>query len=67
MYPSLVDIDSGFPDEGIRGLLERGHNVSGECFHTSSVNVLHSMDSTRYTQDYECYTGDFGKERYYIW
>jgi gamma-glutamyltranspeptidase/glutathione hydrolase/leukotriene-C4 hydrolase len=42
LFPSLVDIDSGYPDNGIQALVDRGHNVSGEklCFRVTSNDSL---------------------------
>jgi gamma-glutamyltranspeptidase / glutathione hydrolase / leukotriene-C4 hydrolase len=32
LFPTIVYIDEGYPDDGIASLVERGHNITGERF-----------------------------------
>jgi len=50
LYPALVDVDSGYPDEGIQGLIDRGHNVSVQDIHriTSDVQGILVRNRTIY-------------------
>jgi gamma-glutamyltranspeptidase/glutathione hydrolase/leukotriene-C4 hydrolase len=40
LYPTYVDVDSNYPEEGIRALKERGHNVTGESEIYVSSNAV---------------------------
>ena len=40
LLPTIVDIDNGYPKDGIRGLIDRGHNISGGQFLALSHSVL---------------------------
>jgi len=50
LFPSVVEVDSGYPDEGIQALVDRGHNVSVLDIHriTSVVQGILVKDGTIY-------------------
>jgi gamma-glutamyltranspeptidase/glutathione hydrolase/leukotriene-C4 hydrolase len=49
LFPTVVEVDNGYPDEGIQALVDRGHNVSGEKF---SVTQLHSLQRDSFVLQY---------------
>jgi len=50
LFPTLVDIDSGYPDDGIQALVDRGHNISVQDIHriTSVIQGIHVRDGIIY-------------------